>query len=659
MSWWNTLSEFAIALALIFGPGGVLAYFMGARGLAVPCLSPLVSVAIVGVAGIASGAVGIPWTILPVLFTTFAAALAAWTLRRFAFKSSGPRQEPTPYLVWAGWALGLAIGAVLIGRRLLQVIGTPENFAQRFDNVFHLNAIRYVLESGNASSLTLGSMTGAQGAGAIYPSAWHSIAALIAQISGADVVVAENVFNVVIGAVIWPAGLIYLVYQIVGPRPLALAIAGSLSAGFAAFPISIMDFGPLYPNILSYALLPAALAIVIGLCRLSYEPAPDLPSLWMFLAVAIPGLALSQTNGLLSLVAFSLPLGIWVAARELLRIRSSPDRRSRSAALTALTIFGLLMFGIIWKFLRPVEDYDGWAPFTTQAGAIGEAVTNAPIGRAVTWAASILALIGIQRVVRNSSQFWVFLCWLVPVILYVTTASTPKGPLRMLLTGGWYQDSYRLAALLPIFGGVLATIGSLYLWDIMKAPSAAAFKRLGRLRGIHGHPKLTLAVPAGVVLLAVVAASQFGTMGPITQEAAKAYVMDSKAPIVDSDELAVIRRLPSTVPADAVIAVNPWNGGSLAYALAGRKVTSYHMFSAEDADQRLIENGLGNALSGSAACKAAERQNVRYILDFGTTFLTNAAAAENFPGVVDVKPSASVEIVDSEGHARLLRVSCN
>lgn len=657
MSWWTTLPEFVITFVLIFGPGCALGYSVGARGLAVACLSPLMSVAIVGVAGIASGLVGISWSIIPVIFTTLGAVLAGWALRRFAFRTSTPNSELTSFRVWAGAILGLVLGAAFIGRRLLQVIGSPENFAQRFDNVFHLNAIRYIIESGNASSLTLGTMTGAEGAGAIYPSAWHSTAALIAQVSGSDVVVAENVLNIVIGAVIWPVGLIFLVYQILGPRPFALAAAGGLSAGFAAFPISIMDFGPLYPNILAYALLPAALAIVIELCRLSYRPTTNKFCLWMLLAVAIPGLALSQTNGLLSLIAFSMPLGLWVAAREIWKVRTNPEQRYRVAGLVFWTLFGLVVFILIWRFLRPLGDYDGWSPFTTQAGAIGEAVTNAPIGRAVTWAASILALIGIQRVVNSRDRSWVFLCWLVPVVLYVTTASAPKGAMRMLMTGGWYQDSYRLAALLPIFATVLAAIGSLYLWDLVKAPITAGLNRVARMVSSK-VPKVSTVGPAVVFLLAVVAASQYGTMGPITQEAAKAYVMDSKAPIVDSEELALIRRLSTTVPADAVIAVNPWNGGSLAYALTGRKVTMYHMFSAEDPEKRIIEETLGSALPGSAACEIAQRRNVAYILDFGGTFLANSAAAEDFPGLVDVKPSASVEVVDSQGQAQLLRVSC-
>ncbi|MGX1160383.1 hypothetical protein FBY31_1249 [Arthrobacter sp. SLBN-100] len=656
MSWWNALPAFAVAFLITFGPGGALAYFIGARRLTLLCLAPLLSVGIIGVAGIAAGAVGLGWGLTPLLLTTGGACTAAWALRRFVFKAGFPVTQPAPFLAWAGAATGIAVGGILIARRLKQVIGSPENFAQRFDNVFHLNAIRYIIETGNASSLTLGGMAGGEGGGAIYPSAWHSIAALVAQLSATDVVVAENVFNITIGAVVWPATLILLVHRIVGPRPVGLALTGVFAAGFTAFPISIMDFGPLYPNILSYALLPAALAMVIGVCRVGFDHTEDRIMLWMALIVAVPALALSQTNGLLSLAAFSLPLGLWVAGRALLVQRGQPIRYR--LIILGATLVGLLVFALVWRVLRPLVDYDGWAPFTSLTGAVGEVILNAPIGRPVAWALSVLSLIGLRQVLRKTQDFWIVLCWLVPVILYITTASSPKGFWRMLLTGGWYQDSYRLAALLPIFTVVLATVGSLFLWDLIKTPVAkvAAQWRAPLSYRFRAAPAAGL---AALFILAAVVATQTGTMRGITEEASRAYVLDSSSPIVDSDELAVIKRLGENVPGDATIAVNPWNGGSLAYALTGRKVSTYHMFSANDPELAVINEELGEALPGSTVCSIAKARHVDFILDFGSTYLANAEGAQEFRGVVDVKPSPSVQVADSQGDAKLLKVvSC-
>ena len=45
------------------------------------------------------------------------------------------------------------------------------NASLTFDNVFHLNAIRYVLDTGAASPLQLGQMTSPSGGVPFYPSA--------------------------------------------------------------------------------------------------------------------------------------------------------------------------------------------------------------------------------------------------------------------------------------------------------------------------------------------------------------------------------------------------------------------------------------------------------------------------------------------------------
>jgi hypothetical protein len=88
-------------------------------------------------------------------------------------------------------------------------------------------------------------------------------------------------------------------------------------------------------------------------------------------------------------------------------------------------------------------------------------------------------------------------------------------------------------------------------------------------------------------------------------------------------------------------------------------VSTYHMFSTDDPELAAINKDIGAALPGSTVCSIAKSRHVEYILDFGSTYLANAAAAQGFRGVVDVKASPSVKVVDSQGDARLLEVvSC-
>ena len=81
----------------------------------------------------------------------------------------------------------MALATLLIAWRFVQLVGSPEHPSQVFDNVFHLNAIRFILDTGNASSLSLASIQGVSGLDAVYPAAWHSFAALLVQLTAVDI----------------------------------------------------------------------------------------------------------------------------------------------------------------------------------------------------------------------------------------------------------------------------------------------------------------------------------------------------------------------------------------------------------------------------------------------------------------------------------------
>jgi len=76
----------------------------------------------------------------------------------------------------------MVIGAVVV----VQGIGSPETLSQTYDAVFHYNAIAYIVDSGNASSLTLNSLGTPGTPGSFYPSAWHDFASLLVLTTGAS-----------------------------------------------------------------------------------------------------------------------------------------------------------------------------------------------------------------------------------------------------------------------------------------------------------------------------------------------------------------------------------------------------------------------------------------------------------------------------------------
>lgn len=171
MTWWQTLPAVCTAAALLFIPGFVLSRGVGARGFASFAFAPLASCGLVGVAGILGGLTGVPWSVWLLLGTTLLATAAGLGLRYLLRAQLSPVQASSgsAILAWITVPVSLLAAAAMVTKKLLPSMGTPDSFAQVYDNVFHLNAIRHILETGNASTLNLGNMlTGGSGLG-IYP----------------------------------------------------------------------------------------------------------------------------------------------------------------------------------------------------------------------------------------------------------------------------------------------------------------------------------------------------------------------------------------------------------------------------------------------------------------------------------------------------------
>ncbi len=661
MSWLETLPALFAALAVVLLPGAALAWAIGLRRSSLLGLAPLFSLSIAGVVAVVADWIRLPWNLVVVLVATALLSAMGWLLFRRWKPAERPQLEP--WTVVASAAAGIGVGAFLIGRRIVQLVGAPDNISQRYDNIFHLNAVRYVLDTANASSLELGRMGGGGGGRAsVYPAVWHSLAALVTQLTGAEVAVSVNVINLVAGAVLWPVSVVFLTRVIIGPRLLGLAAAGVLSSGFVAFPYLLMVWGPLFPNLLSASVLPAALAAIILVCRKATSMNETPLQSWLALLIALPGLALSHMSSVNALLAFSAPVLLWTLAARIRRL--AQDRAPlRSYVLPAVaTLVVTAVAAVAWKVLRP-GFYGGWKAHQTLAGAVGEVVTNAPMRTEVALLASVLVFIGVAAILPHRKLWWVLGCYAAAAYLYIVDAGFAAGWARDFFTGTWYQDTHRLAAYLPIFATVLAALGLTTVADaILRAASAYR----GRLRGIF--PKglagrkfaggLTPAAVAGGLVVCVLLALVTQT-GPVRNYIAQNkifYERDTKESIVSSNEYKLFDRLAAEVPEDAVIAVNPWNGGSLAYAFADRKVLEYHQTQRMNAAMRTIAEGLANADTNPQVCAAVRKLKVTYALDLGSQYLLNHPSSETYQGLQDLEKSKAVQLVDSEGDAKLFKV---
>jgi hypothetical protein len=582
-------------------------------------------------------------------------------------RKKGLEVPSKPYNISVYWSVvsiaSAALAAVLIGRRLIQAIGSPQSFSQTFDNVFHLNAVRYILDTGSGSSLTLNAMTGASS----YPAAWHDLVALLVSISGADIPSSVNVINIVVAALVWPLGCVYLAENIWGRCPAVSAAAGVLSAAFGAFPISLLDFGVLYPNFLALALLP--LAFALGLDTLGLSVASNrskLMSLLLLLTV-LPGLALAHPSAAMAWIALMLAPAVFVYVRVLGRTFTSRQGVERTVATSALAVgfvVGIIVIRFLWDVVRPPAEAAFWPPVESTGQAIGELITSSAVGRPVAWAVMALTVLGIYWTIRSRRQLWLLGTYAAAAFLFVVVSSLPADDFRLYVSGIWYNDSPRLAALLPLVTIPLACRGAIGVWDRVSGIAAGAVASphnerqrpsliaTERLRAIR--PAALIAVCGIIMVFVLAVVTQGESVRQAQASMAGSYRLAEDSPLISSDEMSLIKRLPSEVPEDAVMVGNPWNGSSLAYALADRKLIQLHILSAVPEGTAPLLNGPVPTRNDPNVCSTVNRLNIDYILDFGHREVHGRDSG--YKGLDALIAAGMATLQDSQGEAKLYKL---
>jgi hypothetical protein len=656
--WVTLVPAILTALLLVAVPGLIVLYLLNIRGLALWALAGPIGITLLAVSAVVAGLLHAAYSIWSLVLGTLIVGVACLIRPRSSAASpqarlgtSGtmtaqPKRPLQP--VWAIICLTLA-GAVILWR-LVTIIGSPDNISQTFDDIYHLNSVRYILETGNASSLTVGQLVDPGNAWAMYPAAWHDYVALVAQLSGVGVPEAVNSVNIVICCVIWPAGAMYLVDTVVSSSMTARGLAAVGTAGFSQFPYLMMDFGVLYPTLLATALVPPALAILVRAVDPEKRAGEAGQGAWLAAALVIPGLALAHPSGILAVLAFGMPWLAWRWLRAFKLARSQGKRQTILVSVTAAAFSGA--FYVVWKYLRPDPAAATWEPYQSLAQAFGEVVTASAMGRPVPLALAVLLVCGLYASYRNR-RFWLALtAFVIGSALYVVVSGFWFGRFRGFLTGGWYSDSNRIAALLPIVTLPVVVIGGLWLKDVLLA--YAGRNQLRVSSRVTGTRAVAMVLPLALIV-AFVALTQFRTIGSEIGNAAQNFQFRSDSALLSSDERSLLQRLPEFVPDGETVIGSPWTGASLVYAYTGRPALLPHTQGTHGPDADIILDKLNKASSDPRVCAALDRLNSRFVLDFGTREVHDGN--HQYRGLEDLSRAPGFEKVYKVGEAVLYRIS--
>lgn len=644
MSWLPAVAPFFVGLAIVFVPGLLIAVACRVRGFDALALAPALSVSVIALSAIVAPMVGISWA----LWVPFACAVVLGLLgfllsfglvKLGVFDAPGRRRLSSTIapssMTWdvrgqVWFYLAVVLGALLALRNVARAIGDAGWISQTWDNTFHQNAVRYIADHGNGSSLFISSMTAEPGTSGFYPAAWHDIVSLVFMHSGASVAVSTNATVLVVAGVIWPLSVIYLVRSIFAANPLTLLVTAVASASLASFPFSLIFFGVLYPNLLGYSLLPLGLGMLVQLFRMGlvrYVTTVQATYLGIFVAL---GIALAHPNAIMSLLVLATPI---FAGRIILQLVAAFKRQTPWWVALLQTLAISLIFvvlNILWGIVRPPREAgEMWGPSQSQAGALGELFLNQPLKVLPTtedyplWVVSILFGAGIFfTLLAKNRLYWMLGSLGVLAYFYIAIRSLDWPDGRYDVVGIWYNDAFRLAALVPLVVLMILAYGVQQMSERIQTLLEAEKNR--RLLARLGQPRRVLAGLAAASLLVLGFLMQSAApLNSYLQASRASYEPTSISQLLTPHEYRVLENIDRLVPEDEGIVVSAFNGGPLAYAVSGREVTAYHTLWHRTENENYIYNNLENAATDPRVCQILDEENWGYFLWFGWDEVNN------------------------------------
>ena len=619
MNWVEVAPIVLVTVAWLWLPGLPVTLSLGLRGITAVAAAPLVSIAVVAATAVAAEMAGVDWSVLVPLAVSAVLALITFLLRRKAF-------DPDPRRLGVVAAVGLLPAVLLAAFSVMRAVGPPDSLSQVFDTPFHYNALAYIRDTHQASSLTIGSLGNPDLPGVFYPAAWHDFGSLVMMSTGTSVPVAANVLCAVVTVLLWPLSCLLLTRQLFGRNTAALAITGVLSIAFPGFPWDLFGWGVLWPNLFGMALAPAAFALVLTVTGWVKDDAIGTRRAWVLLAFAVVAAGFAHPNVLFSLIALSLfPVGARLFPRA---------RQGRRGVVECVVFAVVVVGGWLWSATSPVfataRNWN-WKAIETPANAVGEVLLNATNQREALWLLSAVVVVGMCTVRRFPALRWILAAHAVTALLYVLAAGLNRPDTR-LFTGYWYNDSHRLAAMLPVTAVPLAIAGILFL--ATKVPK----------------------VKQPAILLTALLVVATGGLHPADRELRiqVTYPRTEEHKLVTDDMRDFYARVADEIPEDSLVIGNPFDGSVLLWALADREVLFPHFLTASSPGQAYLGRHLEDAATDPRVCRELDRYDVQYVL-IGKNEADTVQG--RYGGILGVADAEGFALVDREADTRLYRIT--
>jgi len=267
--WWGTL----IALFLLIAPGTIIARITQLSWPIAIAVGPALTYGVVALAIIPFGAIGIPWngwTALATLAVVCVVMIGVQPLLA-RYRDSDAEARGIDRRQALTVAAGVLLGALLIMWAAYRGLVHWQSIPSTWDAVWHANTVRFILDTGQASSTHMGELRNVETHQPLYyPSVFHALTAVYCQLTGAAPTTGYTLSSVAAAVWLFPSSAAMLTWQLLRPRTAhaagVAATAAAMSASFTSVPY--VEFGTAaMPNLAAYGVAIPTFVLVISTLR--------------------------------------------------------------------------------------------------------------------------------------------------------------------------------------------------------------------------------------------------------------------------------------------------------------------------------------------------------------------------------------------------------
>lgn len=615
----------AIAIALItitfsiFAPGCLLTKCLGYDNVKSIAIAPPVSCCIFLTLGVVLHILNINAGVISMLLIPTAVLLVIYSLIKHRYGSSNNKANQLLIL-----SLHVLIGILLVLLVLFKHQHGFGAFQPDNDNATHLAIIKNMASSKILSVLSTSAYFDTSvspdinTAGSFYPSIFHLLAALSILTSGVAVQTAENITAAVIIAMVYTSGC-YALFRAIEPSNRNLTIAGVVgSLLIVGFPWRFIVWGPLYPNLLSLSLIPAALSVEIEICNSIKENKLDLRQVFLFLLtiIAVSG---SHPNGLFTLGVLSIGL---LSDTLFSKVRATTKKGKFIPVFATLGFLACVI--AIWSICFLLPAFQGVVNYKWPANQTLHKAVISLLFFGFTRDSGdpillILLCIGIVHTMRRKEFRWLVASYLLTAFMFIIAVSS-DGVVKQYLCGFWYCDHNRIAACTSLAAMPLICIGIASVFSLLD-------NSVSNWHSIKTKGTPIIKLSASVLIILIVCFPFFidNYLGyPTTFQDYKRlldYKFDKESPSVySSDEVDFVDKSDKLIKPGAKVINIPFDGSCLAYDIQGLNTyyrdphISGSKNSTETEHSWLYRKQLSNYLDCQQIRDALKNDHIEYVL---------------------------------------------